>query len=120
MRVMIPTATAAGAALALVPTWVWAQGTSETDRNVYGPQMMWWGGGGWYGMILGPLIMILLLAVLIAFAVLLVRWVGGQWPGMASTRQAAPRTPLEILRERFARGEIGKEEFEERRRMLGV
>jgi len=70
-------------------------------------------------MVLGPLIMILLLAVLIAFAVLLVRWVGGQWPGMASTHQAPPRTPLEILRERFAHGEIDNLEFEERRRVLG-
>ena len=81
--------------------------------------MMWSGGGGWYGTILGPLIMILLLAVLIAAAVLLVRWVGGQWPGTSSPNQA-PRTPLEILRERFARGEIDKAEFEERRRVLGV
>jgi putative membrane protein len=29
------------------------------------------------------------------------------------------RTPLDILKERFARGEIDKEEYEERRRTLG-
>jgi putative membrane protein len=28
------------------------------------------------------------------------------------------KPPLDILQERFARGEIGKEEFEERRRVL--
>jgi len=48
MKVSIPIAGAVGAALALVPTWVWAQAPSETDRYGYGPHMMSWG-GGWYG-----------------------------------------------------------------------
>jgi len=34
-----------GPALALVPTWAWAQGPSETTSYDYGPHMMWWGGG---------------------------------------------------------------------------
>jgi hypothetical protein len=34
----------------------------RTDRYVYGPHMMWWE-GGWYGLIFGPLIMILVLAL---------------------------------------------------------
>lgn len=80
--------------------------------------MMW--GWGWSGMIFGPLFMVLVLAVVITVAVLLVRWVGGPW------RQAGPpdylpssRSPLDVLKERFARGEIDKTEFEERRRVLG-
>ena len=117
MRFSIPIV--AAAALDLVPTWVWAQGPSETDRYVYGPHMMWWG-GGWYGMIFGPLIMILVLAVVIAAAVLLVRWAGGQWPGTGPSQSVpAGRTPLHILKERFARGEIDQDEFEKRRRVLG-
>jgi putative membrane protein len=45
-----------------------------------------------------------------------VRWLGGSWQG---TTQAPPgRIPLDILRERFARGEMSKEEFEDRRRVL--
>jgi putative membrane protein len=79
--------------------------------------MMGWG-GGWYGMILGPLVMILVLAVAIAVAVLLVRWLGGPWHGAVSHQAPPGPTPLDILKDRFARGEIDKEEFEERRRVL--
>jgi putative membrane protein len=69
-------------------------------------------------MVLGPLFMILVLALVIAVAILLVRWLAGPSQG---TLQLGPpaRTPLDILRERFARGEIDKDEFEERRRVLG-
>jgi putative membrane protein len=70
-------------------------------------------------MIFGPLFMILVLAVIIAVAVLLVRWLGGPWHSAASHPAPPSRTPLDILKERFARGEIDKEEFEERRRVLG-
>lgn len=107
------------AALALLPSTGWAQAAADADRYAYGPHMMWWG-GGWYAMILGPLFMILVLAVLIAAVVLLVRWLGGPWQGTMPTHHAPPgRTPLDILKERFARGEIDKNEFEERRRVLG-
>jgi putative membrane protein len=101
--------------MALAPAWVWAQQPSDANRYGYGPHMMDWA-GGWYGMIFGPLFMILVLAVVIALAVLLVRWLGGPWHG---TQVPPGRTPLDILRERFARGEIDKQEFEERRRVLG-
>jgi putative membrane protein len=118
VRVWNSMVAAAGAAVALSPILVWAQGPSEPERYAYGPHMMWWG-GGWFGMIFGPLLMILVLALVIAIAVLLVRWLGGPW--QASVQHQAPpgRTPLDILKERFARGEINKEEFEERRRVLG-
>jgi putative membrane protein len=118
MRVSIRIGVAAAALVTLVPAWVWAQEPSDPERYAYGPHMMWWG-GGWYGMIFGPLFMILVLALVIAVAVLLVRWLGGPWQGTASHQVPPGRTPLDILKERFARGEINKEEFEERRRVLG-
>ena len=93
-----------------------AQGASDVDRS-YGPHMMWWGGGG-YGMIFGPLFMIMGLAAVMALVVLLVRWIGVPLNGPYATLPT-PRTALDILKERFARGEIDKDEYEERRRILG-
>ena len=38
---------------------------------------------------------------------------------LQALRELGARTALDLLKERFARGEIDKEEFEERRRVLG-
>lgn len=108
-----------GGTLVSLPDAGWAQTLSDTERYVWGPHMMWWH-GGWYGMIIGPLIMIVFLAVLTAAVALLVRWLDRRWHGPAPLHHTSPgRTPLDILKERFARGEIDKDEFEERRRVLG-
>ena len=94
------------------------QSTPDFDRYVWGPHMMGWE-GSWFGMIFGPIFMILVLAVVIAVAVLIVRWLGGPWHATASHQSPTALSPLDILKERFARGEIDKDEFEERRRILG-
>jgi putative membrane protein len=83
----------------------------------YGPGMMGgYGMGhgmGWFGFIF-----MIAFGVLVAVAiVLLIRWL------ILSTRPAGrgereENTSLDILRERYARGEIGREEFEEKKRDL--
>ncbi|WP_404406649.1 SHOCT domain-containing protein [Pelagibacterium halotolerans] len=98
-----------------MPGAAWAQAEVDVERYAWGPHGMWWN-GGWYGMIFGPLFMILFLAALIAIVVLIVRWLGGPAQTIAPP---SSRTPLDILKERFARGEIDKAEYEERRRVLG-
>jgi putative membrane protein len=103
------------AGMVLAPGLIWAQQSSEPCGYGYGPHMMGWG-GGWFGMVLGPIFLILTLAVLIGLGFILVRWLGGPWHGM---HVQPGRAPLDILKERFARGEIDKQEFEERRRVLG-
>jgi putative membrane protein len=71
-------------------------------------------------MIFGALFMILVIAVVIALVLLFARTFAGPWHGDTPPYQTAPgRTPLDILKERFAPGEIDKQEYEERRRVLG-
>jgi putative membrane protein len=88
------------------------------DSAENGGHHMW--GYGWGGMIFGPIIMIVVIAAVIVLVVLLVRWLGGVGPGAHRMVSPPPQgtTPLQILEERFARGEIDKDEFEERRRIL--
>ncbi len=99
------------AALVSVP----ALAQTPADRPDY-----WHYGGdwGWGHMIFGGLMMILFWGGIILVIVLAVRWLGGRSSqGVAS--ELPGKRALDILQERFARGEIDKEEFEERRRILG-
>jgi putative membrane protein len=91
---------------------VWAE---QARGDYYGSHMMW--NGGWYGMFFGPFLMIIFIGIAVAVVVLLVRWLGGSTPGIGSSKPST-RDPLDILKERFARGEIDKEDFEERRKVL--
>jgi putative membrane protein len=62
------------------------------------------------GWVLGALLLVVLAVVLIRVLLL------GDW---SNTRQTPrPDSALHTLEERYARGEIGHEEFEERRRVL--
>jgi putative membrane protein len=106
------------AAAASVPSLAALADQPGGEGGAYHYPMMW-GGWGWSGMIFGPLMMIAVLAAIIVVAVLVIRWLGGSpsggsWPA----GQLPARTALDILKERFAKGEIDKEEFEERRRLL--
>jgi putative membrane protein len=77
----------------------------------YGPM-----GGGWW-MLFGPFTMILFVALIVVVVVLLIRWLGGASQGW--DRQPPGKSALDILKERFARGEIDKQEYEDKRRVLG-
>ena len=80
--------------------------------------MTGWGGQG-YGMWgmgwFGGVMMVVFWTILIIGIVLVVRHLLSGQDGGASARGA---DPIEILRERYARGEIGTQEFEERRKVL--
>jgi len=88
---------------------------ADGREGYYGHGPMMWD-GGWGYMIFGPLTMILVIAAVVAVIVLVVRWLGG--PGGA-TPSGRGRTALDILAERYAKGEIDTKEFEERKKTLG-
>ena len=69
--------------------------------------------GGWWGGLAMALMMFLFWGGLIWFAVWAIR--SSAHP---SDRRPSGISPIEILEERFARGEIDSDEFEERRRVL--
>ena len=71
-----------------------------------------WGYMGWGGMAFGGLMMLFWFALLVGLIVLIVRWLGG------SPRRDASRDALDILKQRFASGEIDPSEFEQRSRQL--
>jgi len=80
----------------------------------YGYHMM---DGGWLSMGFGFLMMVLVIAAIVVVVVLAIRWLGG--PGQGGEHRAAPRSnALDILKERFARGEIDAAEYRERRQAL--
>ena len=80
----------------------------------HGPGMMGWGSGmGWFG---GIIMVIFWIAVIVGI-VLLIRWL------IISTRTPSHGTSsgesaLDILKKRYARGEIDKQEFEEKKKDL--
>jgi len=71
------------------------------------------------GMGFGGIGMLLFWGLVIAGVVVLARWLATGWSsgdGVPARGKAA----LDVLGERYARGEIGKEEFEQKRRDLGA
>ncbi|MDF1607195.1 SHOCT domain-containing protein [Hoeflea sp. YIM 152468] len=80
----------------------------------HGPGMMW-GGGHWggFGMVLGPIFMILVLVGIVLGVVYLMRHFGGAGASFGASHSDG--RALAILKERYAKGEIDTKEYEERK-----
>ena len=77
----------------------------------YGHHLMWQG----YGMMMGPIMMILFIAVIIGVGALIFRWLGGYGVGSGTNSK---KDPVDTLKMRLAQGEINKDEYEERLRLV--
>ena len=85
----------------------YAHWTDSRDWGMHGPGMMGW---GW-------IFMIIFWGLIIVGLIFLIRWLAG----LSRSRALYDKThdsALEILKQRYAKGEINKDEFEEKKRDL--
>ena len=92
--------------------WAIAYAHGPDDGYPMGP-WMWWGHGmGWW---IFPLVMIVVMLI-ICFRIFGRRGGRSSWCGFDDQKDA--ETPLDILKKRYAKGEISKEEFDRIKRDL--
>jgi putative membrane protein len=99
----------------LAGSWFLPEPALAQNRPYYGggPGMMGYGLMGWFY----PIGMILFWILIVVVIVLLIK---GVWPSKGSEQpaRAAEESALDILKKRYARGEINKEEFLEKKKDL--
>ena len=92
---------------------VLAQGNEYRSWHM-GPDMMYGWGMGW----MGGIFMLIFWVLVIVGMVFLIKWLIHASRGHSEVRPGSS-SALEIIKERYARGEIEKAEFEEKKKDLG-
>ena len=81
----------------------------------------WWATMPWFGMMMAPFMMVIFIVIALAVILPLIRWMGfgpPWWQGHNPPPFPLQKTALDILNERFARGEIDRNEYEEKKRII--
>jgi|GEM_PF-257448 len=95
------------------PTW----GSPETvSTSTYLSSNMMGGGMGWGGMFLGPIFISLIIILIIGLPLFFLKVSSSNT--FFKRDSDLSQTPLEILKKRYARGEIDKNEYQERKSEL--
>ena len=81
---------------------------AHSDDEMFGSHMF---GSGMWG---GWMFMIIFLIIGLTLFILFIKWIVNQ----DKRERQRNTTPLDILKERYAKGEIGDKEFEEKKRKL--
>jgi uncharacterized membrane protein len=83
--------------------------------------MHWWWGQGtevsWIGMILGPIMMIAMLVVAIAIVAVIAAVIARAF-GFGTPAPSSTKTARDILDERFARRDIDRDEYLDRKKLI--
>lgn len=91
--------------------------TQRGEPPPWGPGMMGnWGYGmmGWFG----PIMMLVFGGLIILALILLIRWLWGI--SQSKTEVKGSESPMDILKRRYASGEVDREEFEQKKRDLSA
>ena len=104
-----------GLALVFSSMTVYAHGPGEgPGQGMMGPGMMGWGYGiGWFW----PIFMAAFWVAVIVGIIFLIRWVA--MATRAREHGKLEESALDILKKRYARGEITKDEFEKMKKDIG-
>jgi putative membrane protein len=79
---------------------------------------MWWFNGDWGWGWIGFLVMIFFMVIFWGAIIFLVVWAVRQLSGRSGGSRAGSSHAIDIARERYARGEINKEDFDRIKRDL--
>jgi putative membrane protein len=90
----------------------YAQGRGYGEWGMYGPGMMGWGWSfGW-------IFMMVFWVLVIIGMIFLIKWLAGLSRAQKTMFEKPNDSALDILRQRYARGEINKEEFDQKKKDL--